>query len=240
MALGDYRILPGLVTEEIGQEILVCDTDLAVVHRVSGPAADVLRQVLANRGAPAALESDDITSGLVTAGVLVSADAPADDVTRRSFVRAAAAVGAMGIVTLALPRAAAASSGNVDGFNSSATPLVFVSVDPDNTGIDYPGFAANENDDVRTVALRWVEKTAATGGGPFAFNVRITGSNSPDSFVPFTLTGLPSSPRAPATRVETQVTIPGWEAGESLTVDFVTRNVDPRVSGSSRFQLRGN
>jgi len=118
MALGDYRIVPGLVTEEIDQEILVCDTDLAVVHRVSGPAADVLRQVLASGGAPAALQDDDVTSGLVTAGVLVAADAPADLFSRRSFVNAAAAVGAMGIVTLALPRAAAASSvvgGDVGG-----------------------------------------------------------------------------------------------------------------------------
>jgi hypothetical protein len=118
MALGDYRIVPGLVTEEIGREILVCDADLALVHRVSGRAADVLRQVLANRGEPAALESDDITSGLVAAGVLVAAGAPGDLVSRRSFVNAAAAVGAMGIVTLALPRAAAASSvvgGDVGG-----------------------------------------------------------------------------------------------------------------------------
>jgi hypothetical protein len=170
MALGDYLILPGLVTEEIGQEILVCDTDLAVVHRVSGPAADVLRQVLANRGAPAALESDDITSGLVAAGVLIAADAPGDLVSRRSFVSAAAAVGAIGIVTLALPRAAAASSGDgtsgfvaldpfVESTGSEGSFSVLVDVLPSGSDVD----------------IRW--RTAA-GAAPFSYDYRITSNGT--------------------------------------------------------------
>jgi len=164
MALGDYRIVPGLVTEEIGQEILVCDTDLALVHRVSGPAADVLRQVLATGGEPVALESDDITSGLVAAGVLVAAGAPGDLVSRRSFVSGAAAVGAIGIVTLALPRAAAASSvvEPSGGGGGPTTP-------PESTGVEGDFSVLTSSGANTPVELRWRSLTV-----PFTYTYVIT------------------------------------------------------------------
>jgi hypothetical protein len=165
MALGDYRILPGLVTEEIGQEILVCDTDLAVVHRVSGPAADVLRQVLASGGAPAALQNDDVTSGLVAAGVLVAVDAPAELVSRRSFVGAAAAVGAFGIVTLALPRAAAASSSIEGAGGGGATPP------PTSTGREGPFSFTVFSNDPTEVRLEW---ETIQGQPSFTYSYTIT------------------------------------------------------------------
>lgn len=104
-----YRMAAGLVVEEVDGEFLVCDADRAVVHRVGGASGEVLRRVLVAGGAQVVLEGDDVVSGLQDVGVLVAADAAVGGVSRRSFV-GAAAVGAFGVVTLALPRAAAASS----------------------------------------------------------------------------------------------------------------------------------
>jgi len=226
MALGDYRIVPGLVTEEIGQEILVCDTDLAVVHRVSGPAADVLRQVLATGGAPVALESDDITSGLVTAGVLVAADAPADLVSRRSFVSAAAAVGAIGIVTLALPRAAAASSGdsNSDLLAGTDTFTVFVA----DFGFEYPTRDQSIPRDDRPdyIGVLWNQATEQEGGGPFIFKVTITGPID-NTVVVENLASLP-----PGTGSYTAIFVPGWTTGETINVAFTTTSLVTQVSGT--------
>jgi hypothetical protein len=229
MALGDYRILPGLVTEEIGQEILVCDTDLAVVHRVSGPAADVLRQVLATGGEPVALEGDDITSGLVAAGVLVSAEVPADLVSRRSFVSAAAAVGAIGIVTLALPRAAAASS-TVDP--SLVPPPPPPEPDPVvqgfRTQITYPDLDAPENELDRTARVFWGQTPAGSGGGAFTYQVTITGSLN--SFNPIV--------RTFSSGVQNSVFIPEWKVGETITGVFVTTSLATPVSGDTRTTMR--
>jgi hypothetical protein len=229
MALGDYRIVPGLVTEEIGQEILVCDTDLAVVHRVSGPAADVLRQVLASGGAPVALESDDITSGLVAAGVLVAADAPGDLVSRRSFVGAAAAVGAMGIVTLALPRAAAASS-NIDPNNSlppEPDPLINASL----TQNQYPASAgefttgtAGEN-----IQVRW---TDIPGEKSFFFRVLIEPAFGQGTFATVEATNIPSGSSY------TNFFVPGFEVENVARVRFFTIGLISNVTGEARIAER--
>jgi hypothetical protein len=220
MALGDYRIVPGLVTEEIGQEILVCDTDLAVVHRVSGPAADLLRQVLATGGAPAALQDDDITAGLVAAGVLVAADAPAELVSRRSFVGAAAAVGAFGIVTLALPRAAAASSG--DETTPPPEPTVSTVADPNRTQIQYPSDDGNFTlgRDVENIDVRWRE--ASENPSPFSWRVTVT----PTDGATFAAVTSETFAAGPAYRT---VYVPGWLAGERATVTFFSVDLDPSV-----------
>jgi len=229
MALGDYRILPGLVTEEIGQEILVCDTDLAVVHRVSGPAADVLRQVLATGGGPAALESDDITSGLVAAGVLVAADAPADLVSRRSFVSAAAAVGAMGIVTLALPRAAAASS-VVDPSLVPPSPPPDPVVASANTQIQYPASVGTFSQGVagENVQVRWTEVSGETSFN-FQVTIRPLFGNSFETIVSSAIQSGDSY---------TTFYVPGLKVGDFLEVLFVTVGLISNVTGEERIARR--
>ncbi len=111
MAEQNFTLAPGLVFEDLEQEILVCDTDQALVHRISGPTADVLRRVIANDGDPITHDDDDLTRGLVDIGVIVTGNTAESGVlSRRRVIGAGAAVGTIGIATLVLPRAAAASS----------------------------------------------------------------------------------------------------------------------------------
>lgn len=103
---------PGLRIDRIGTEAVVLDPAGGRVHRLTGDSSEVLRLLVADgrevadlpaRLAPAVL-------GLRTAGVLRGG------VGRRRAL-ATAAVGAVGIVTMALPTAAAATS-DVDGTGS--------------------------------------------------------------------------------------------------------------------------
>jgi hypothetical protein len=191
----------------------------------------VLRQVLATGSAPAALESDDITSGLVAAGVLVAVDAPADLVSRRSFVSAAAAVGAMGIVTLALPRAAAASS-VVDP--SLVPPPPDTVVEAKLTGIEYP-----PGGNVDAVGVRWQESDLP-GGGSFSFRVRIEAFMDKD-FNQFNPTRvLVTSGVLLSTSGDDYQTIlvPGWNSGEWIRVFFETVGLQTEIQGDTRSTQR--
>jgi len=190
-----------------------------VVHRVSGPAADLLRQVLATGGAPAALQDDDITAGLVAAGVLVAADAP-DLVSRRSFVSAAAAVGAIGIVTLALPRAAAASSAEV--FVPATNPDgSFVTARNDFTGTTYFAGAPNQ------IGVFWVQSN-----GAFNYQVvisQVNGLNGP-VIKELLRTTLPSVTN---TSSATILSPTGWTVGQRIRIEFFTIGLSNNVTGNA-------
>lgn len=220
MASSDHRTVPGLVPEASDQEILVSDTDHAAVDRVSGPAAAVLRRVLDAGGAPIALEDDGITTGLVNAGVLVPAVAPADAVGRRSFVGAAAAVGTTGIITLVLPGAAAAASpGGGDGDVAAATPT------PSFTGSSYKGSQPG------VVGVTWEQNIT----GAFEFIVTITRTRLSGGTVVEDL--LLTSVRL-ASDVEYFLQPPSWLSGETIRIDYATVDLTPTVNGLSRFVTR--
>jgi hypothetical protein len=228
MAVRDYRIVPGLVTKEQDQdqEMLVCDTDSAVVHRVSGDTAAVLRQVLATGGGPVAFENDGITSGLVEAGVLVAVDAPAGFVSRRSLVSTAAAVGPIGIVALALPGAAAASSADdPDPSALESDPVVVTTL----TRISYPADNPVAGTGDSNIEVRWLQFTG-TGGGAFTFQVSIIG-NAANSQVSETRTNL-------ASNTTHTIFIANWADGEQITVTYVTTSLRNNVTGQNRTTTR--
>lgn len=123
-----YQIDPALLVEELGDELLVCDPTHLLVHRLRGDSAVLVRQVH-SASQPVALTSGPEVEALLTAGILLRADADpsaasalhtagsagagasgARVMSRRFVVHGAAAMGAVGLVTAALPGAAAASS----------------------------------------------------------------------------------------------------------------------------------
>jgi hypothetical protein len=108
---GSHRAMRrGLRIDRLGTEVVVLDAEAALVHRLTGPAAEVVNTVvmrdvavddLPSRLAPA-------VAGLREAGVLRG------DVPRRQALGAAVA-GAVGILTVVLPAATAAASGGGGG-----------------------------------------------------------------------------------------------------------------------------
>ena len=100
----------GLRVDRVGTEAVVLDPVAALVHRLTGPAAEVMAElVLRGRDVadlPARLAP--AVAGLRQAGVLRG------EVSRRQAL-GTAAVGAVGIMTLALPSAATAASPAASG-----------------------------------------------------------------------------------------------------------------------------
>ena len=108
----------GLRVDRVGTEAVVLDPVAALVHRLTGPAAEVMAE-LVMRGRdvadlPARLAP--AVAGLRQAGVLRG------EVSRRQAL-GTAAVGAVGIMTLALPSAATAASPGVGGSGGVATDV---------------------------------------------------------------------------------------------------------------------
>ncbi|MGZ4588917.1 MAG: twin-arginine translocation signal domain-containing protein, partial [Mycobacteriaceae bacterium] len=106
---------PGLIMEEVGDEIVVVDPDTQRAHALSGLAARVF--VASEDGRftgeddPAAV--DAAVAGLVEAGLLV----PTVGISRRVLLqRAGVVAAAAGIITIGLPTAA----------NAASTPTVVI------------------------------------------------------------------------------------------------------------------
>ena len=96
---------PGLRVDRLGTEVVVLDAGSALVHRLAGPAAEVLDRIVLHGHAVADLPGrlGPAVAGLRAAGVLRG------DVARRQLLGAGAA-GAVGILTLPLPASATAAS----------------------------------------------------------------------------------------------------------------------------------
>jgi hypothetical protein len=114
-----YHLSEESRVEEFGDELLICSPANSAVHRMVGPAADAVRTALAAGHAGVELSDDETTLALVGAGILVQTPpqghemAPAGSrISRRRMIGVGAvAAGAVGLVTLTLPGAAAAASG---------------------------------------------------------------------------------------------------------------------------------
>lgn len=106
---------PGLRVDRLGTEVVVLDATSALVHRLNGPAAEVLNRVVLRGQAVADLPArlGPAVAGLREAGVLRG------EVPRRQALGAAAA-GTVGILTLVLPAAAAAATGGGDGVGTAS------------------------------------------------------------------------------------------------------------------------
>jgi hypothetical protein len=117
------RLTPGLWAETVGEDVLVLDADRAVVHHLSGASAEAVRAVVAGH-APRSLPDDVrfalrtlVDSGLVTSEARL---------TRRGLLRTGGALAGVGLATIALPTAAAATSHegdqNITAFKSLVYP----------------------------------------------------------------------------------------------------------------------
>lgn len=106
------RLRPGLRVDRVGEELLVLDGSSHRVHRLRGPAADVVRRLRDGVAVPFGdPEVVRVVAALRSAGVVEGG------VSRRRALGAAAAAG-LGIMTLSLPGAAMAST-HIDGSGSS-------------------------------------------------------------------------------------------------------------------------
>jgi hypothetical protein len=213
------QIAPGIVVQDLGHELVICDEARAVVHRVDGPAATALRLVLGAEGAPVEVVVDDATTALIDAGVLIDLDAATtEQVSRRRMIAlGAAAAGAIGLVTMALPGAAAAASG--DGPEPGPADPV---VGPTRTGVEYPDFTATNPE--TTVGVRWTQVDAGLGGGSFTFQVTISGPN----IATFVVSGLASG------SAYTSIPVPGWQINETITISFFTTSLQNNIPGTAR------
>lgn len=135
------RLAPGVRPEDDGRELVLVDGPGRVVHRLVGPAAELVRAVLAGddvRGADPLL-----VAALRTAGVL---RAEAGAVLSRRAVGAGAA--ALGIATMLLPGAAEATS--LATLGAGSTGYLF-------TNGGFSSAASGE--------LQWVQFTTDVWGG---------------------------------------------------------------------------
>lgn len=100
----DLVVVPGLVTHQVGPDIVVVDHHGKFVLTATGPAAEALRSI--NAGTPAPERLNDAISVLTELGII----APNHHLSRRQLLRSGFATAAVGITILALPSAAAAAS----------------------------------------------------------------------------------------------------------------------------------
>lgn len=109
------RLRDGLRVERVGGEMVVLDGDARRVHRLSGPAADLVEVLLDGADVPF---GDEATLRVV--GALRAAGIVEGGVTRRRALGTAVAAAGVGIVTLTLPGAAAATT-HITGFSGPLT-----------------------------------------------------------------------------------------------------------------------
>jgi len=108
-----YVVVGGLATQEVGEELLLCDASGSAVHRISGDARRHFERVAQGDGE---LPDDQVTAALVAANVLlpVGTDGTISRTEgmsrRRVMALSAAAAAAAGVATIGLPSAAAAQS----------------------------------------------------------------------------------------------------------------------------------
>jgi hypothetical protein len=128
-----YQVAPHCIIEQLGDELLICDPSREIALQVTGTTAQVFRQFQAT-GSLDGAEPESIVS-LVDAGILLPVGQQGL-LGRRALITAGAGVVGLGIVALALPNAAAASSPSptpdptpdptVDPVTPSSTPTVLV------------------------------------------------------------------------------------------------------------------
>jgi hypothetical protein len=99
------RIHPTLVAEEVGNDVVVMDSETQSVLSISGIPASVIKRVLA--GEPVEGKESGV-SELVSQGILVTE--AASTVSRRTLMVSGAAMSVGGVLALSLPVAAFASS----------------------------------------------------------------------------------------------------------------------------------
>jgi hypothetical protein len=110
--------------ESIDHELVVLDSRSGVVHRLDASAASVVNRVLSGDLDEAALTAHqrDAVAALESIGVLVTHDTPGG-LSRRSALVGAAAV--VGVTTIMLPFAAAASSLTVQSGTGGTDAVVY-------------------------------------------------------------------------------------------------------------------
>ena len=99
------KIKPSIVCEEVGDDVVVLDSQSQSVVSVSGVGGSVIKRMLA--GEPVGKDEPGV-SELVDQGILVTEES--NTVSRRTLMVSGAAMGAGGIVALSLPGVAMASS----------------------------------------------------------------------------------------------------------------------------------
>jgi len=109
--------------EAVGFDYFVYDTSTSEVQRITDRAAVALREVLNGRD-PVLMGLGDVLEILVDCGIVVPADG--SKVSRRRMLGLAAAASAVGIVTVSLPSAVAATSTEDDDITGSAAPADYV------------------------------------------------------------------------------------------------------------------
>lgn len=102
----------GLVLESVGDELLVLDTETGAIHRLLPEAAQYLRMV--ERGEIATdIRASQTLHDLIDAGLIEvppTSEGPHGLTRRQMLGVAAATVGAVSVITAALPSAAAAAT----------------------------------------------------------------------------------------------------------------------------------
>jgi hypothetical protein len=106
MSKNTLSLAPGVVTECVGDDVVVMVSGSAEALKLSGEAASAVRAIQAGE---APVSSPATLSGLVGCGVLASQPG----VSRRGLVKAGAIGAGAGIAVLSMPGVVAASSGEV-------------------------------------------------------------------------------------------------------------------------------
>jgi hypothetical protein len=177
--MGTLRLASGIRVEEIEDEILILDAESAEVHRLTGASAATLRRVRSGGARLVDLAKDEVTAAqtLLTAGIIEEPGAAAID--RRQVLRTGVMLAAVGAATLALPRAAAAATGDqtgaIDSFSASRVTQGTNNGDA-NVTVTYSLSAGNGT-------LRFVH-SGTRGGSPFSRSAGdFTVAASGDTFI---------------------------------------------------------
>lgn len=136
-----FWLNPTLIIEELGDELLICDTEYSLVHRLEGEPAHMVKAFRAHGESPCEMPPSPTLDALVGAGIVLSVIPTESDqgssmrlppLSRRKLMRYGAVATTVGLATLALPEAAAAQSvpdippSAIDG-GGGATEVVILS-----------------------------------------------------------------------------------------------------------------
>jgi len=102
-----YELAPGVVSERVGQDVIVLLPETEQSFQLSGQWAEAFTAV--ELGTHPSGDSEELLDGLAGHGFLV--ECPRPGISRRSVLRASATGLGAGVVALSLPTVAAASSG---------------------------------------------------------------------------------------------------------------------------------
>jgi len=114
-----FKLAPGILTEKIGEDVLVFADKSGQVLKVSGPVKAIIEQ--AHLGAPIRSAEANVVQELVNRGILV----PTGGVSRRSALKAGVVWAGASVATLSLPGVAAASSDELTGIPIEGTYEIY-------------------------------------------------------------------------------------------------------------------